>query len=186
MKTYIRILGILSGIILLGALIIVSVVAFIDEIYGLFVFIIPIFILFHFIIAYRFGFKETENKRIFLIVSLLTLFTIGFTPSVIFYKQVQKPKKPITWTETYADSTKVVLRTRYKDDGVDYIFELWRVSTNFKRRTIVEVDFMDRDGFKVKSFKIDPNKCKWGWLNNRKTKYYTNQSSWRLTLDEYK
>jgi len=164
MKTYTKILGIFNAIILIVG--IVALVAFTaDEQDWLItsLFIIPIYLNAHYLIATRFGFKKHEPSKqtsiITISLSVLTLILVGIIPLTSWnsYKKITNELETSRdWgQDTTLYNIRTDLKTKLIDNQLNYVF---KARFDKKRETpnigTYIVKLYDADGFEIEDFEI--------------------------------
>lgn len=174
MKTYIKVLGILS---LLTTLTITGILAVItieedgdDRLIAIALFI-PLYFIFHFLIANRFGFnyKQEDSKslsKLFIISSIASFLILLFVPmhfAVRELKQSNKEKKlELEFSEmkdwgvdTTAYSYYGKLRTKYFENDIMYQLNVKSEKPFKTNLTGFKIELLDKDGFKIKKISIN-------------------------------
>jgi hypothetical protein len=164
MKTYRKILGILSGLIVLS--VIVLLVGEIDEYFSwlhFFLLLIPLYIVIHYLISTKFGFESRNNSdsSFFKIVSIISIIIFILIPLSMFYFQKKTErhenakleilKQPKTYkTDSTVYDITCNLKTRYEDKKIDYVFQAIYGSPNkLPNITGFIVHLQDSSGFEV-------------------------------------
>jgi hypothetical protein len=171
MKIYNRILGILSGLILLAVLGLLAYLAFteitlLSEWLIMSLFLIAIYVLLHFLIINRFGFNIVEtSKKDGLIVILMTGFLILVmlavsVPSLISVYDSQSEIEELEITKDLGTDSLLnfngALKIKYVDNKLYYQL---RINTPEKDDDILnhrfQIKLLDKDGFFIKEMKIE-------------------------------
>jgi ABC-type transport system involved in multi-copper enzyme maturation permease subunit len=170
MKTYRKILGITSLLILLATVVFLVFQLLEDRISGLtfFLLLLPVYVLVHYLIASRFGFRSRfENQETFFVTSsLLSIFALILIPLTIYFfdnheneqlreysEKLEQPKELAAFTGMY--NIECSLKTRLVDNTLEYIF-----SANYQDAERPEIDsfkieLKENSGFMVDEFNID-------------------------------
>ena len=172
MKTYSRILGIVSFVTCL-ALLGLWIYGFIqlieeepEELWILLLLAIPLYTLIHFIILHRFGFNlkveftKSQKISVFVLTVIFSCIFIFMLPSGVkkFNRTVtleQELSKAVEWkADTTAYGYVGHLTTKYIDGKILYQFYV-RSETEFKPSiTGFSVNFVDNDGFLIDNIRI--------------------------------
>lgn len=171
MKTYNRILGILSGLILLAVLGLLAYLAFteitlLSEWLIMSLILIAIYVLLHFLIINRFGFNivETSKKDGLIVIlmtgSLILVMLLVSVPSLISVYNSQSEIKELEITKDLGTDSLLnfdgALKIKYVDNKLYYQL---RINTAEKDDDILnhrfQIKLLDKDGFFIKEIKIE-------------------------------
>jgi|SRR5690554_1862711 len=173
MKTYIKVLGILS---LLTTLTIIGVLTVLtieedgdDRLIAIALFI-PLYFIFHFLVAYRFGFnyKQEDSKslsRLFMISSIASFLILLIFPMQFAVRELQQSKRErkleLEFSEmkdwgidTSAYSYYGELRTKYFENDIMYQLNVKSEKPFKTNLTGFKIELLDKDGFKIKEISI--------------------------------
>ena len=173
MKTYIKVLGILSLLTTLtitGFLTVITIKEDGDSRLIAIALFIPLYFIFHFLIANRFGFnyKQEDSKslsKLFIISSIASLLILLIVPmqfAVRALKQTNKEKKLVLefsemkdWgVDSTAYSYYGKLRTKYFENDIMYQLNVKSEKPFKTNLTGFEIELLDKDGFKIKKISI--------------------------------
>ena len=173
MKTYIKVLGILSLLTTLtitGFLTVITIKEDGDSRLIAIALFIPLYFIFHFLIANRFGFnyKQEDSKslsKLFIISSIASLLILLIVPmqfAVRALKQTNKEKKLVLefsemkdWgVDSTAYSYYGKLRTKYFENDIMYQLNVKSEKPFKANHTGFEIELLDKDGFKIKKISI--------------------------------
>ena len=171
MKAYIKILGVLSGVIVIGVIGLIM--------YGLLYesgsssdkiiflsFLFPCYVLLHFIILHRFGFSinadyTTNQKRTILIITVISfafLFTIPlmeYISATELSRQEKKFEETKNWsTDTTAYDYWGSLKTKYFEGKIYYQLVVQSTKPFRASLTGFTIHLLDKDGFLIEEIKI--------------------------------
>jgi hypothetical protein len=171
MKTYKKILGIVSALIV-ASLTVLLVVDFIDEYYNwleFFGLLVPIYIVGHYLIATKFGFEIGDNtkKSFFVVSSSVSIVLFILIPLTLFYLQNKEDKQEqarleiLKQPKVFANDTALYgiiyeFKTRYENENIDYVFRaIYPKSTKVPDITEYVIDLQDSSGFQVDKISIN-------------------------------
>jgi hypothetical protein len=163
MRTYLKILGLLSLVIVIIALILVFAYAIDIEDVTVLVLLIPLYFIFHYLLLTKFGFTadlKVQSKLFSVIIILgfvifLCLPLVYVSKDISDRKKIETLKEPITLTDTTIYSIECNIKTRFDGENLDYIFKSKFLNENTPRINTYHVNFIDNDGFVVFSMQLD-------------------------------
>ena len=180
MKTYNRILGIASLIIVLTCIVGLINLKFQNDIKWLtfFALLIPIYVIIHYLISTKFGFNDTEKKQpYFIISSVASIIALIIVPLIIFIvdkseqraieknerikqnelsETLEKLKTPINLgKDTTVYNIECKLKTRYANKYLEYIFSAKYLKEEKPKIEAFVVELKDSSGFVVSEILIE-------------------------------
>ena len=180
MKTYKRILGITSLIIVLSCTMVLINLKFQNDIEWLtfFAILIPIYVIIHYLISSKFGFDETDNKQsFFIITSGVSFIALIIIPLSIYFvdtneqrtieenerikqnelsETLEKLKAPIDLgKDTTIYNIECQLKTRYANEYLEYIFSAEYLKKERPKIEAFIVELKDSSGFVISKISID-------------------------------
>lgn len=180
MKTYKRILGIASSIIVLSCTVALINQKFQNEIEWLtfFTLLLPIYIIIHYLISTKFGFNQIDKKQPFFIISsIVSIVAMMIIPLSIYIADVceqqtikenerikeneiseilEKLKTPIDLgKDTAIYNIECQLKTRYSNKNLEYIFSAKYLKNVRPEIEAFIIELKDSSGFVISEILID-------------------------------
>jgi len=180
MKTYKRILGISSLIIVLSCTVALINLKFQNEIEWLtfFALLLPVYIIIHYLISSKFGFNETDKKQPFFIISsIVSIVALIIIPLSIYIadareqrtikenerikqnelsETLEKLKLPIDLgKDTTVYNIECQLKTRYSNENLEYIFSAKYLKNERPKIEAFLIELKDSSGFVISEILID-------------------------------
>lgn len=167
MKTYIKVLGLLSLLTILTAAGFLTAIAVkengSDRIFAISLFI-PLYFIFHFLVANKFGFSFNQEdsmsyRKLFIVSSIISFLITFILPMYLVKNEISKMiqerkykqefSEVIDWgNDTTFNSIYGNLKTKYYED--DFIYQVSIMSINNKHISLSDrfhIEFYDEDGF---------------------------------------
>lgn len=167
MKTYSKILGVLSGIIVLalfGLLIYILIVETKSEsnVISILILLLPVYILGHFLIIHRFGFnlntEYTNGQRTTIVVTSIIALLISITPILFAFNKMEEKRSFQVMKDMGLDYTAYNynghLKIKYVDRQIFYIIHISSSASFDDNIPTFTINLLDKDGFLITEFAI--------------------------------
>jgi hypothetical protein len=163
MKLYLKILGILCLLFAIVALVFI-IIDFVNyEDIEIFILVIPLYVLLHYLLLTKLGFTSDFKikSKLFSVITIISFIVFICLPLIYIGKDVSNKKMieelkvPKILTDTTLYDIDCLIKTRYDNKNLDYLFRAEYIKEDIPTIKAYHVSFIDKDGFVVYEIKID-------------------------------